>query len=358
MRVADFSYALDETLVASQPPATRDGGRLLVLEGDAVQHRAIPDFAELVPEGALVVVNDTRVVPARLIGIRLSGGKVELLLIEPLEETPTKVRWRAMGRASKQLRPGSRLMFGPAGEAEAMVESKEGAVLEVSFWSERGEPIAEVLDRIGQMPLPPYIVKRRDAATDSETQDKERYQTVFAAERGAVAAPTAGLHVTHDMLATLARRNVQVARVTLHVGLGTFQSVTAEDLDDHPMHFERYEVSAEAAQAIADARTRGAPVIAIGTTVVRALESAADPNRPGLVQAGKGNTNLLIQPGYTFRVVDRLLTNFHLPQSTLLALVCAFGGTARVLSTYETATRERYRFFSYGDAMYLARTQE
>lgn len=354
MKVADFSYTLDESLVASQPPEARDGGRLMVLGDAEPEHLQVRDFPSLVPEGALVVLNDTRVVPARLSGVRLSGGKVEILLVDPLEESTDKARWRAMGRASKQLRPGSRLMFGPNREVEAVIDQKDGSLLELTFWSEHGEPIGPLLERIGQMPLPPYIVKRR-GAEDHDAHDRERYQTVFATARGAVAAPTAGLHVTEQMLEALAQRNVQVARVTLHVGLGTFQSVTSEDLDDHPMHSERYEIGAEAAAAIADARTRNAPVIAVGTTVVRALESAADPARPGHVVVGKGSTNLLIQPGYAFAIVDRLLTNFHLPQSTLLALVCAFGGTARVLDAYQTALRERYRFFSYGDAMYLAR---
>lgn len=354
METSAFAYTLDESLVASHPPEHRDGGRLMVLDDDRTEHAQVREFAERVPEGALVVVNDTRVVPARLIGLRLSGGKVELLLVEPLEEASDKVRWRAMGKASKQLRPGSRLTFGPKGEVEAEVGAKDGAMLEITFWTDSKEPVAAVLDRIGQMPLPPYIVKRRDGE-QSGPDDMERYQTVFANERGAVAAPTAGLHITQAMLDTLARRNVHIARVTLHVGLGTFQSVMVDDLDDHPMHTERYEVTAAAAEAIAAARTRGAPVVAVGTTVVRTLESAADPERRGHVVAGKGSTKLLIQPGYDFRVVDRLLTNFHLPKSTLLALVCAFGGTDPVLRAYDVAQRERYRFFSYGDAMYLSR---
>ncbi len=355
METSTFAYELDETLVASHPPERRDGGRLMVLEQEQLHHAQVREFAERLPEGALVIVNDTRVIPARLIGLRLSGGKVELLLVELLEETPSKVRWRAMGKASKQLRPGSRLTFGPHNEVEAEVGAKDGAMLEITFWTAQGdEPVAAVLDRIGEMPLPPYIVKRRDA--DAKTDDFERYQTVFASQRGAVAAPTAGLHITTEMLTTLARRNVQVAQVTLHVGLGTFQSVMVDDLDDHPMHSERYEVTTAAADAIAAARTRGAPVVAIGTTVVRTLESTADPERRGLVVAGKGSTKLLIQPGFDFRVVDRLLTNFHLPKSTLLALVCAFGGTERILRAYDVAQRERYRFFSYGDAMYVSRT--
>ncbi len=355
MKASAFQYALDESLVASHPPERRDGGRMMQLGSDgSIQHKQVRDVAELIPDGALVVLNDTRVVPARLIGLRLSGGKVELLLLEPLEEGTDKVRWRAMGRASKSLRPGSRLTFGPDNEVEATIDAKDGAILEITFWTDRGEPIAALLDRIGQMPLPPYIVKRRGSDVVGP-DDRERYQTVFGTARGAVAAPTAGLHLTPEMLATLSRRNVQIAHVTLHVGLGTFQSVTAEDFDDHPMHSERYEVSERAAEAIAAARSRGAPVVAVGTTVVRTLESTADPARPGCVLAATGSTKLLIQPGYSFQVVDQLLTNFHLPQSTLLALVCAFGGIERIMAAYAVATHERYRFFSYGDAMYLSR---
>lgn len=355
MKASAFHYVLDESLVASHPPERRDGGRMMQLGSDvSIEHRQVREFAEQVPAGALLVLNDTRVVPARLIGLRLSGGKVELLLIEPLHEATDKVTWRAMGRASKSLSSGSRLTFGPDNEVEASVDAKDGAILEITFWTDRGEPIGALLDRIGHMPLPPYIVKRRDAEVVGP-DDRERYQTVFASERGAVAAPTAGLHLTAEMLATLTRRNVQIAHVTLHVGLGTFQSVTAVDLDDHPMHSERYHVSDAAAAAIAAARLRGAPVVAVGTTVVRTLESTADPARPGHVNPGKGSTKLLIQPGYAFQIVDQLLTNFHLPHSTLLSLVCAFGGTERILAAYELATRERYRFFSYGDAMYLSR---
>ncbi len=219
----------------------------------------------------------------------------------------------------------------------------------MAVWTPTGEPLDAAVRACGHVPLPPYIKR------DDDLADTERYQTVFARRDGAVAAPTAGLHLTNAALARLASRGCSPTNVTLHVGLGTFQPVGVDDLDEHPMHAERYEVSQSTADAIASARARGAPVVAIGTTTVRALESAADPDRPGQVRPSSGETRLLIQPGYAWRVVDALLTNFHLPRSTLLALVCAFGGTERVLEAYRVAVRERYRFFSYGDAMLLWR---
>jgi S-adenosylmethionine:tRNA ribosyltransferase-isomerase len=227
--------------------------------------------------------------------------------------------------------------------------SDDDGLLEVALWTTGGEPIDGALRDCGSVPLPPYI--KRDAAP----HDAERYQTVYARHDGAVAAPTAGLHLTDAILGQLAARGCDVASVTLHVGLGTFRPVTAEDLDSHPMHSERYVVPQSTANAVADARRRGGPVIAVGTTTARALESAADPHHAGHVVASSGETRLLVQPGYRWHVVDGLLTNFHLPRSTLLALVCALAGTDRVLDAYRLAVRERYRFFSYGDAMLLWR---
>ena len=363
MRTDQLDFALDEDLVATYPTEERDGARMMVLEADGA-HRddAVRNFVDAVPSGAVLVLNDTRVIPARLLGTRMSGGKVELLLLEKLADEPNNgVRWRAMGRGSKPLRPESRLTFG---NVEAHIVQREGAVLEVRFWSSDGTPIAEALERAGQMPLPPYIAKRRapaqpvvDPPKAGDPQrgivydDAHRYQTVFAKHTGAVAAPTAGLHLTEAMLEQLRARGVHVVTVTLHVGLGTFQPVTVDDLDEHPMHSERYVIPEATATAIAAAQQRGAPVIAVGTTVVRALESAAGEH--GLT-VGAGETRLLIQPGYRFRVVDRLLTNFHLPKSTLLALVYAFAGTERIQQAYARANAERYRFFSYGDCMYIA----
>ncbi len=376
MKVAAFDYELPVERIAQEPAADREASRLLVVRPDALEHaglehRRIAELAELIPAGALIVVNDTRVVPARLLGTKAdSGGKVEIFLVRKVEERSVTVSegvervgevWSALGRSSKPLRFGTDVLVGPPGEASPGVVATaarlvirllgrtEDGLLEVALFTAPSDTLAAALATVGQVPLPPYIKR---APTES---DAERYQTVFARVDGAVAAPTAGLHLTRALLGRLAIRGCEMATVTLHVGLGTFQPVTVEDLDEHPMHGEMYSVSRTTSEAIARARERGAPVIAVGTTVVRALESAADPDHPGLVSPQSGETHLLIQPGYTFRVVDRLLTNFHLPKSTLLAMVCAFAGTERVLAAYRAAVEAEYRFFSYGDAMLLER---
>jgi S-adenosylmethionine:tRNA ribosyltransferase-isomerase len=376
VRVDALQYELPPELIAQRPAEERELARLMVLprvgvpDGDASaagEHR-VAELPELLPPRALVVVNDTRVVPARLLGRkRDTGGRVEILLVRPvgvreLEEPPGTVRtaavWRALGKASKPLKFGADVDVArrdAPNDAPGLVirllgRCDEDGLLEVGLWTPGGESVDAAIRACGHVPLPPYI-KRED-----EADDVERYQTVYARHDGAVAAPTAGLHLTNAMLGRLAVRGCDVASVTLHVGLGTFQPVQVDDFDRHPMHSERYVVTQSTADAIARARARGAPVIAIGTTTVRALESAADVERPGHVRAATGDTRLLIQPGYAFGVVDGLLTNFHLPRSTLLALVCAFGGTERVLEAYRAAVRDRYRFFSYGDAMLLWRS--
>jgi len=360
-----FDYELPPELIARHPAAERDGARLLVMDPSRPPaHAQVRDLDELIGSGALLVVNDTRVVPARLLGHKEgSGGKVELLLVRCLEAATVRrgdldlpaQRWRALGRASKPLRPGARVLFEGAGGVTLTAEiaaaggpvQREGGVLEVLLFAPPGIPLDAAIEAAGHMPLPPYLQRPDEAA------DRERYQTVFARVPGAVAAPTAGLHLSTALLERLRARGVALATVTLHVGLGTFQPVTAEDLDHHAMHSEVFAVPPETALAIAAARDRGAPVVAVGTTVVRALETAADPERLGHVRAAEGETRLLIQPGYRFRVVDQLLTNFHLPQSTLLALVAAFAGRERVLAGYRAAIDARYRFYSYGDAMFL-----
>jgi S-adenosylmethionine:tRNA ribosyltransferase-isomerase len=373
MRVDAFDYELPPELIAQRPAEDREIARLLVVppqEGSgsgALEHRRVGELPDLLPAGALVVVNDTRVIPARLLGRkRDTGGRVEVLLVRrtglrELEVAPGEVRsaeiWRALGKASKPLRFGADVEIprrdaapGPASLVVRLLgRSEEDGLLEVAVWSPTAEPVDAAVRACGHVPLPPYIKR------DDEADDADRYQTVYARHDGAVAAPTAGLHLTNAMVGRLAVRGCDMASVTLHVGLGTFQPVTVDDLDRHPMHSERYVVSQSTADAVALARARGAPVVAIGTTTVRALESAADPARPGHVLATTGDTRLLIQPGYAFRVVDVLLTNFHLPKSTLLALTCAFGGTSEVLNAYRAAVRDRYRFFSYGDAMLLRR---
>jgi S-adenosylmethionine:tRNA ribosyltransferase-isomerase len=366
MRVDRLTYDLPPDRIAQFPAASREDARLLVVPvGKPVEHRHIADLADVIPSGSLVVLNDTRVIPARLIAQKDTGGRVEVFLVRfvgrrTLEgdggPRPAQI-WRALGKASKALRFGVDLRVTSTVAVSQTVallvrllgRSDQDGLLEVALHVAPGSSAAMELDEavrtFGRMPLPPYIKR------DADPRDAERYQTVFARADGAIAAPTAGLHLSRALLGRLAVRDIEVASVTLHVGLGTFQPVLAADLDDHKMHTETYEVSRSAAEAIQSARARGAKVVAVGTTVVRALESAV--NDAGVVQPASGETALLIQPGYRFRAVDLLLTNFHLPRSTLLALVCAFGGTDRVLAAYAEAIRAGYRFYSYGDAMFL-----
>lgn len=337
MRTSELDYELPERLIAQYPPAERDGGRLLELHADELRHRNVSDFAECVPSNALLVLNDTRVQAARLLGHRAdTEGKVELLLLEPHGDSGS---YLAVGKAKRALVPGDRVVVG---EAEVLVQDRlaTGGALVVRA----NVPVAELLARHGHVPLPPYV-RRPD-----EASDRERYQTVFARLAGSAAAPTAGLHLTSSALARLAERGVELAHVTLHVGLGTFRPVSVDDLAQHTMHEEQCEVSPEVVAAVARARARGAPVIAVGTTVVRSLESAA---ASGELRPFAGRTRLFIAPGFSFRVVDGLLTNFHAPRSTLLALVYAFAGTARVRAAYRAAVEHEYRFLSYGDAMWI-----
>lgn len=350
MRVDRFDFELPPEQIASRPPAERDGARLLALEPGGVRDLRVLDLPDLIEPGSLLIVNNTKVLHARLLGHRRgTGGKVELLLLRPLDGSLNGDRWSALGRASKALRPGSCVEIGTTGELLAHVNAVgDEGVLEVRLEAVGGGSIAEAIERVGHVPLPPYVQRPDDE------NDRERYQTVFASQPGAVAAPTAGLHLSHALISRLADRGVTLAPITLHVGLGTFRPVSVDDLDDHPMHEEWLEVSASTAEKIAEARARGAKVVAVGTTSVRALESSADPERMGHVIARSGVTRLLIQPGYSFRVVDALLTNFHLPRSTLLALVAAFAGLTPMLDAYRHAVRSKYLFFSFGDAMFIS----
>ena len=366
MRVDVFDYELPAELIAQHPADKREEARLLHLPrgGESGEHRRVADLPGLVPEGTLVVVNDTRVIPARLLGKKASGGRAEIFLVARMGASEVRVDgapvtldvWRALGRASKALREGTLIdiqergsVGGPPSLVARVLQRCEDGLLEVGLSSPSGRPVDEAIRACGHVPLPPYI-KRADGADDAA-----RYQTVYARNDGAVAAPTAGLHLTEALLDRLRERGCEIASVTLHVGLGTFQPVEVEDLDAHEMHAERCNVPPATVDAMARARARGAAVLAVGTTTVRALESAADREHPGRVTAFDGETRLLIQPGYAWGVVDALLTNFHLPRSTLLAMVCAFAGTPRVLAGYGAAVREGYRFFSYGDAMLLWR---
>lgn len=344
METDELDYDLPESLIAQRPAEDRDAARLLLVRrGDgAPVHHHVRDLPSLL-RPALFVVNDTRVIPARLFGRKESGGKVELLLVQRHGLPGTEETWMAMGRASKPIRAGAHIQVD--GGLRVLVEEKlEGGRLRLRLTSDR--PVAEVLEAVGHVPLPPYV--RRD----DEDSDRERYQTVFAREDGAVAAPTAGLHFTERLLTALEAAGHQRVAVTLHVGPGTFRPVSAARLEDHDMHEERYVVPQATVEAIAAAKRDGRPVVAVGTTVVRTLESAARPD--GSVAAGPGETALLIQPPYAFRVVDALMTNFHLPRSTLLALVMAFGGVEPLRAAYAEAVAARYRFFSYGDAMLIA----
>jgi S-adenosylmethionine:tRNA ribosyltransferase-isomerase len=343
MRVDLLDYPLPEEAIAQQPTSDRDGARLLVVDRSGAAHRRIRDWVELVPEGSLVVLNDTRVRRSRLLLRKSTGGKVELLILDVRPGEPGTEIWTALGHSSKPMRVGSRFELGAL--RLTLLEREPSGTLVLSA---TGHGDAEAFfEEHGLVPLPPYI---RRAAGEG---DAERYQTVFADHIGSAAAPTAGLHLTRSMLDALARKGVEVAFTTLHVGAGTFMPVRTDDLDEHPMHAEVYSVGAALAEAIARTRTRGGRVIAVGTTVVRALESAHDPERSGYVRPTSGVTRLLIQPGYRFHVVDALLTNFHAPRSTLIALVSAFIGPRRLKAAYALALAERYRFLSYGDAMWL-----
>jgi S-adenosylmethionine:tRNA ribosyltransferase-isomerase len=340
-----FAYELPDDRIAQRPLPDRDAARLCVVEAGGVRHRAFRDFPDLVPEGALVVLNDTRVQKVRLLGKRRgSGGRAEILLVRRIARASAdEETWTALGRATSPLRVGTVVEAGPI--AIIVGDREDDLLFSVRVQAPGG--VAAALEAHGHVPLPPYVRRPDDDA------DAERYQTVFARYEGSAAAPTAGLHLTADTLGRLRARRVDVAFVTLHVGLATFRPVSVDDLDDHPMHAEERTVSPELASAIRGARERGAPVVAVGTTVVRALESARDPLDPRLVKPTAGETRLLIQPGFPFGVVDALLTNFHMPKSTLLALVAAFAGQERMVTAYREALAAGYRFLSYGDAMWI-----
>lgn len=344
MLVDDFDYELPEELIAQEPAEPRDASRLMVLERATgrVEHRIFRDLAEILQPGDCLVLNDTRVRPARLTGHRPGGGRAELLLLRPLREDV----WEVLGRPARRLRQGVRLLFGGPGAEEAQLEAEvlanrgEG-LLEVRFLY-RGD-WERLLDELGQVPLPPYIRK--------PLRDPERYQTVYAREPGSAAAPTAGLHFTAELLERLRGRGVLQATVTLHVGVDTFRPVLEREVEAHRMHSEFFQLGEQAVETIRRAREQGGRVVAVGTTVVRTLESAAASD--GSLRPGGGWTDLFIYPGYRWRVVDALVTNFHLPRSTLLMLVAAFAGRERILAAYREAVRRRYRFFSFGDAMLI-----
>ncbi|MEN9682211.1 MAG: S-adenosylmethionine tRNA ribosyltransferase [Pseudomonadota bacterium] len=341
MLKSDFNFELPPELIAQAPLESRTDSRLLVLEsGKTPKDRRFRDLPGLLRGGDLLVLNDTRVIPARLYGAKATGGRIELLLERVLDAHTALVHLRA----SKSPKPGARLHL-DGGYGCEVIERRD-ALFVLRF--DEASPVMSVLEAVGHIPLPPYI-GRADTASD-----RERYQTVFSTNPGAVAAPTAGLHFDQAMLDRLEEEGIDRVTVTLHVGSGTFLPVRAANLDDHQMHSERCQVSSAAVARIHETKARGGRVIAVGTTAVRALESAA---LSGQLETYEGETDIFIQPGFSFRVVDALLTNFHLPESTLLALVSAFGGYPEVMAAYQHAIREKYRFFSYGDAMFLARKE-
>ncbi|MBU0920360.1 tRNA preQ1(34) S-adenosylmethionine ribosyltransferase-isomerase QueA [Stutzerimonas kunmingensis] len=338
MQVADFFFQLPDALIARHPLAERRASRLLVLEGETgkLSHRNFADLLDHVRPGDLMVFNNTRVIPARLFGQKATGGKLEILV----ERVVGNRSVLAHVRSSKSPKAGSKILLDGGGEAEMI--ARHDALFELKF----DEDVLPLLERIGHMPLPPYIDRPDDAA------DRERYQTVYAQRAGAVAAPTAGLHFDEALLQTLRESGVETAYVTLHVGAGTFQPVRVERIEEHHMHREWLEVGQDVVDAVAACRSRGGRVIAVGTTSVRSLETAA---RDGELRPFSGDTDIFIYPGKSFHVVDALVTNFHLPESTLLMLVSAFAGYPETMAAYAEAVAQRYRFFSYGDAMFITR---
>ncbi|MHC4972329.1 MAG: tRNA preQ1(34) S-adenosylmethionine ribosyltransferase-isomerase QueA [Planctomycetota bacterium] len=337
MRTADFDYDLPPERIALEPVSPRDSARLLVLPAEGLQDARVRDLPDLLEAGDVLAVNDTRVRPARVFGRRATGGRVEFLL---LEREPGGVH-AALLRASKRLRPGEIVQMDGGLEARLLERPEGGAVWRIRIEGGADADVEEVLDRVGHVPLPPYI-RRPD-----RPEDRERYQTIFAAQGASAAAPTAGLHFTPELVARLEAKGVEIVTVTLHVGYGTFQPIAAQNVEDHRLHAEDFAVTEEAAGRITGRRGR---LVAVGTTTTRVLETLA---ATGGIRAATGRTDLFLYPGRPFQAVDGLLTNFHLPQSSLLLLVCAFAGRERVLAAYQHALAHGYRFYSYGDAMLI-----
>ena len=345
MKRQDFYYELPEELIAQDPLEDRQSSRLLVLDkrSGAVSHHTFREITEYLHPGDCLVINDTKVIPARLIGEKEgTGARIEILLLKRRENNI----WETLVKPGKKAKPGTRIIFGDGLLVGEVLEIAEEGNRLIQFTYEG--IFEEILDRLGQMPLPPYITH--------QLKDKNRYQTVYAEHTGSAAAPTAGLHFTRELLREIEEKGIEVARVTLHVGLGTFRPVKAEEITDHHMHSEFYRIEQEAADKINRAKESGHRVICVGTTSCRTIESAADES--GHLEAGSGFTEIFIYPGYKFKALDCLITNFHLPESTLIMLVSALAGREQVLSAYEEAVRERYRFFSFGDAMFITDTEE
>jgi S-adenosylmethionine:tRNA ribosyltransferase-isomerase len=364
MRLDELDYGLPSELIAQRPLSQRDSSRLLALvrRNGAIEDHTFQQFPDLLRGDELLVLNNARVIPARLFGHRAGvhsqppsnatqrehlTGSVEVLLTRQVEPET----WEALVRPGRKLPVGERIRFGEGVlEAEILTRGELG-LRTLRFTSQTTESVDELLDRLGHIPLPPYIER------EDESSDRDRYQTVFAKQRGAIAAPTAGLHFTPEIFERTRNRGIEICELTLDVGLGTFQPIHAEKIEEHTMHAEAFEISEETADRIQRARAAKRPIVAIGTTVVRALEAAAlkahEANSSALVQPGRAEARLFIHPGFVFRVTDSLLTNFHLPRSTLLALVCALAGKENVIAAYRHAVSAKYRFYSYGDCMFI-----
>ncbi|CAI0976440.1 tRNA preQ1(34) S-adenosylmethionine ribosyltransferase-isomerase QueA [Serratia entomophila] len=348
MRVADFSFELPESLIAHYPQPERSGCRLLQLDGPSgeLTHGVFTDLLNKLEAGDLLVFNNTRVIPARMFGRKVSGGKLELLVERVLDDH----RVLAHVRASKAPKPGAELLLGDDESIAATMVARHDTLFELRFNDDRD--VFSILNAAGHMPLPPYITR------PDEDADRELYQTVYSEKPGAVAAPTAGLHFDEPLLAALRDKGVEMAFVTLHVGAGTFQPVRVETIEEHVMHAEYAEVPQEVVDAVLACKARGKRVVAVGTTSVRSLESAANASEDALIAPFFGDTSIFIYPGYHYQVIDALVTNFHLPESTLIMLVSAFAGYKNTMNAYQRAVAEQYRFFSYGDAMFISRNPQ
>lgn len=346
LNVSDYDYFLPEEQIAQDPLADRSSSKLLVLDKNTgeTSHHVFKEIIDYLNPGDCLCINNTKVIPARLIGRKKTGGVVEVLLLKRLEDEKSK--WEVLTRPGKKARVGDEIVFGGEGPEDfdllcRVTEVKEDGNRIVEF--EYDGIFEEILDKLGQMPLPPYITHR--------LEDKNRYQTVYAKIEGSAAAPTAGLHFTNELLEQIKEKGVKVVSVTLHVGLGTFRPVQVENILDHKMHSEYYEVSEETAKILNETKANGGRIISVGTTSTRTLESVTDEN--GIVHAGSGETQIFIYPGYKFKAIDGLITNFHLPKSTLIMLVSALAGRKNVLNAYKEAVEKKYRFFSFGDAMFI-----
>ena len=339
MKVDIFDYELPQELIAQTPAEKRDSSRLLMLNKSTgeIEHGHFTDIKSKLRPGDCLVLNNTRVIPARLIGQRSNGGEAELLLLRRIDT----YSWETMVRPGKKLRTGKEIVFGDGKLKGTITEELENGNRVVRF--EFDGIFEEVLNELGEMPLPPYITEK--------LADKERYQTVYSKYEGSAAAPTAGLHFTNELLGEIAQEGVKIVYLTLHVGIGTFRPVKADNVEEHSMHSEVYNIPEEAAKIINETKQAGGRIIAVGTTSTRTLESASDEN--GVLHSGSGSTNIFIYPGYKFKMTDALITNFHLPKSTLIMLVSALAGYENTMNAYKAAVRERYRFFSFGDAMFI-----